>query len=184
VEKLWPVWHRKFRNLGWVHVTARPLGTGGTPPALGTEAFLYVLEAGRLRAVGWGTVQKAGRRPSDALEWKAETFGVGDRWDSVTLEKGAVAELQGLLGRLYLSPSLKGPDLAGLPGGLQRRLRERRPWVGMSDRVLRACFVPSSGAIDAWRTPLRRTGRVAFTVDGRRVALEQGRVTATGSEAK
>jgi hypothetical protein len=113
-----------------------PYGAGGA--VADSPWWLYVLEEGRLRVVGRAETWNAGTRPEDPWELRVQRLALGNLWSvEVILDKRESREPLKLLGPVYVSQELLGPDFEDLPPHRQKLFRQGLPWVGMSSRLMR-----------------------------------------------
>ena len=117
----------------------------------GSPWWLYTLEEGRLRVVGRAKTWNAGQRPDDPWELRVERLALGNLWSvDATLHKEESREPLELLGPVYVSQELLGPDFEDLPPHRQKLFLQGLPWVGMSARLMRVNIAACDKAIRNW----------------------------------
>jgi hypothetical protein len=100
--------------------------------------WLYALEDGQLRVVGRALAWSAGKQPDSPWELRVENLALGDLWSvAAILDKDDTQVPLKVLGPVYASQELLGPDFEDLPPHRQKMFLQGLPWIGMSARLLR-----------------------------------------------
>ncbi|MBM3305318.1 MAG: hypothetical protein FJY79_05165 [Candidatus Aminicenantes bacterium] len=157
----------------------------GKPP--GGIWWLYHMEDGQLRIIGRAHIEGYPDRPRDPYVLRVSRLAIGKLWWVGDFLRKAWAEEAAkavdALGPIYVSLELLGPDFAALPGHLIDMFKDSHPWVGMTERLMRAGIHQCREGMEHWEyrwdlfyPPSAQTGEPLNCLIGK-IILRNGVVT-------